>query len=190
MVTTPTRLGSTAISGWTVISGVNNPGAGSVDLISEGNYAPNPTAPPGSQIVDLDGSYGYTANPAGGIQQVIMGLTSGNKYTLSFFYTNNWQAPGSSSSGRVTIDDLSVTFTHTGATATTPNYTQATYTFTATANNVLSFASADPAGDYFGIWLSNVSIPNQAVVPEPASFIILGVGILTMCVCHRTLRLN
>ena len=78
-------LGATGITGWNVISGVNDPGAGSVDLISEGNYPPDPTAPPGSQIVDLDGSYGYTAHPAGGIQQVIMGLTPGNEYTLSFF---------------------------------------------------------------------------------------------------------
>jgi hypothetical protein len=162
-------VGSTAITGWTVISGVNDPGSGSVDLLH------NASIPvySGLQAVDLDGTGGV---PAGGLSQNVSGLTVGSLYTLDFFYANN--PFGTSSSALVTIGDLSATITHSGSTIATMNYSEATYTFTAT-NNLLAFSALDPAADQNGIILDNVSIV-AAAVPEPASCVTLSLGMLAV----------
>jgi hypothetical protein len=162
-------VGSTAITGWTVISGVNDPGSGSVDLL---HNALQP-AYAGLQAVDLDGT-GFPG--AGGLSQDVSGLTVGSLYTLDFFYANN--PFGSSSSALVTIGDLSVTITHSGSTIAAMNYSEGTYTFTAD-NSLLSFSSLDPANDNNGIILDNVSIAGAAV-PEPSSCVMLGLGLLSV----------
>ena len=147
-------VGSTAITGWTVISGVNDPGLGSVDL-TNGVFP----AHSGLQAIDLDGT-GVPA--AGGLSQNVSGLTVGSLYTLDFFYANN--PAGTSSSALVTIGSLSQTITHSGSTLAAMNYTEATFVFTAT-NSLLSFTSLDPAGDFTGIALDDVSI---VAAPSPS----------------------
>jgi hypothetical protein len=126
------NVGSTAITGWTVVSGTTDSGSGSVDLLS-GFQTPHS----GAQSVDLDGSSATGAPTAGGLSQTLTGLTPNAMYTLDFFYSNN--PNGSSSSAMVTVGNLSTIITHTGSGFRTPNYTEATFTFTASsATQVLS----------------------------------------------------
>jgi Protein of unknown function (DUF642)/PEP-CTERM motif len=162
-------VNSTAITGWTVISGIHDPGSGSVDLLHNASIPVHS----GLQAVDLDGTGGAAV---GGLSQNVSGLTPGSLYTLDFFYANN--PFGTSSSALVTIGDLSVTITHSGSTIAAMNYSEGTYTFTAT-NSLLSFSSLDPAGDENGIILDDVSIV-AASVPEPSSCVMLGLGLLAV----------
>jgi hypothetical protein len=165
-------FGATTITGWTVISGQNDPGLGSVDLLGTSFIAPHAGATAGSQTVDLDGT--STTNAAGGLQQTIGGLTSGVTYTLDFFYTNNYNAP--SASAMVTIDNLSFSMSHSGATQANPGYLEATLTFIGTGTNILQFYSLDPANDQSGIIIDSVSINPTTSTPEPASIAMLGLG--------------
>jgi choice-of-anchor C domain-containing protein len=165
------NVGSTAITGWTVISGTTDPGAGSVDLLSTFQ-----TPHSGSQSIDLDGS--PPGPTPGGISQLLTGLIPNTTYTLDFFYSNN--PNGTSSSALVTVGSLSTTITHSGAGFGTPNYTEATFTFTASATTqLLSFVSTDSATDVNGIILDDVSV-NVATVSEPATLGSAVVGVLMM----------
>jgi hypothetical protein len=175
-------VGSTGITGWTVASGVANPGFGSVDLIAS-TYFPVPTG----QSVDLDGT--GSSNVTGGLTQTLTGLVAGGTYTLQFFYANN--PAGVSSSANVAIGSLTTGITHSGSVGTslaTMNYTTGSYTFIAYGTSqVLSFTSTDPANDQNGIVLSNVSV-NLLSVPEPASCAMLGLGLLAAGVYTRSRR--
>jgi hypothetical protein len=176
-------VGSTAITGWTVASGVNNPGQGSVDLVSNSFF---PSTDGVGQSVDLDGTYG---NPAGGLTQTLVGLTAGYFYTLQFFYANN--PAGLSSSALVSVGSLTTGITHSGSNGNSlagMNYTTGTYTFAATGSTqLLSFLSTDPAADLNGIVLDNVSV-NFAAIPEPASCAMLGLGLLAVGAYTRARR--
>jgi choice-of-anchor C domain-containing protein len=160
-------VGSTGITGWTVIPGTNSGASGSVDLI--GSYFP---AHSGAQSVDLDGS---SIPGPGGLSQTITGLVQGTSYVLDFFYGNN--PNGTTASATVSIGTLTTTITHSGSTFGVMNYTEGTYSFVATGTTqILTFTSTDPSNDVNGIALDDVSIS----VPEPASCAMLGLGMLAV----------
>ena len=113
-----------------------------VDLIgpyASGGYWKAPIATDGS--VDLDG-----LNP-GGIEQMISGLISGDKYTLTFALSGNPDGPPITKSVDVSIGSVSddnFTYTLTGANSLSNMLWETeTVTFTAGASNILSFASQD-----------------------------------------------
>ena len=162
-----------------MISGTADPGAGSVDLLHGYQMVHS-----GSQAVDLDG----TVAPApGGLTQTLTGLTVGTQYILDFFYANNYG--GTTASAIVSVGSLSTTITHSGSTMANSNFTEGTYLFTATsANQILTFQSTDAASSVTGIVLDDVSV--NAVVPEPASVAMLGLGLVAAGAVSRLRRRN
>ena len=169
---------------WTVTG--TAPRAG-VDLIGPyrsggAGYWKAPIATDGS--VDLDGQ-----NP-GGIEQLISGLISGDKYKLTFELSGN---PAGSpitksvdvSIGSVVGDNFKYTLTRSNPLSNMLSETE-TVTFTAGATNILSFASQDPRS-YYGPALAEVAIVGTAI-PEPATraMMILGLAGLGMTAYRRT----
>lgn len=179
-------VGSTNITGWTVISGTQDSGSGSVDVVNTtffNSFGTQPV-PGGGYAVDLDGT-GSVA--AGGITQSGINLTLGDQYSLTFYYTIN---PGASTAASAKFSLGSETGTVNVAVGTT-SYTEATLTFTANsvdvASGVLTFQSTDAASDQFGVVIANVSIADMSV-PEPASCAMLGMGLLAVGAYARTRR--
>jgi len=153
--------GDPSLTGWTVTNG-----SVETDLTIPTFGAPTGSCNP--QNLDLDG------NSAGTITQSFATVI-GQTYSLAFDYSNNIYA--SSASATVSVTDSTLTplvITHSGATYGSLNWQYFNGTFVATSTSAtLTFASNDPASDTCGILLDNVSV---AGVPEPSSFILLGLG--------------
>jgi choice-of-anchor C domain-containing protein len=155
------NAGDPSLTGWTVTNG-------SVETDVTLPTFGAPTASGNPQNLDLDG------NSAGTITQSFA-TTVGQTYNLSFYYSNNPYGPGAAAT--VTVSDSSVAplvITHSGASNGSLDWQYVQESFVATSTSAtLTFASNDPASDTCGILLDNVSV---AGVPEPSSFILLGVG--------------
>lgn len=153
------QSGSTEITGWTVTQG-------DVDL-SRGDW----TSFDGSQSIDL---VGYNL---GGLQQTF-NTTPGSMYRLSFEYANNWvNGPGTAQVdliGQTTL--FSSTISHSNSTGSNMNWINYSTNFIANSNSTtLRFTALTKTYDG-GIVIDNVSVVQP--VPEPSSFVLLGIAIL------------
>jgi Protein of unknown function (DUF642) len=164
--------------GWSVISG-------NVDVTLGGGIYISAFA--GSQFLDLDGSN------AGAIQQTFI-TAPGASYELSFAYANNpvrGTVPASATVSVFNSDNSEhliapFTITHSSSTNGDPNWILSLVQFVAQGDQTtLSFASNDPFGSVGGIALDAVIITANAV-PEPSSWVLVGVGFLIIAkICRR-----
>ncbi len=163
------------ITGWTVIGH-------SVDYI--GSYW---QAADGSRNIDLNG------NGVGGVRQVIPGFTIGATYELYFYLSGNPDNLPVVKDLRVTVSgigDFDFTFDTTGVNHSNMGWTLESVPFVATATtHTITFASTTttPSVSY-GPALDDLSITEDlstAPVPEPASIVLAGAGLLALAVVRR-----
>jgi len=209
--TVGTVLNNSDLSGWTVGACVNYCNAGEQPFdflvtstlastgvwwypsnINAGGlvtvYASPSASPDGGNAVGIDAS-----NLTSPLQQALGNLVVGDYYRLTFYqasaqavdsndntgYNGNWQVSLGSS-------------TQTSTTMVNPfhgdtGWTQVTMTFTATATSeLLSFlAIANVGGEPAFLLLDGVTLQD---VPEPASFAVIGAGLLGVLVARRRRR--
>jgi hypothetical protein len=155
--------GTSFDSAWNITSG-------NVDLVYQaGGWPANPDTQP--NYLDLNG------NTAGTILQTF-NTTAGQKYSLTFVYSNNAGAAPDPDRANVLVDGNTLaTIQHYGATTSDLNWTSFSQTFIASgAQTTLSFAQIDNCCNG-GILLDSV---NVSAIPEPATWAMMILGFLGM----------
>jgi hypothetical protein len=142
--------------------------------------SPNPwglSAQDGNRFLDLTA---YPAGaPFGGVQQVLSTIV-GHQYLVNYYigtYTARWGGPPVSIQATAAAQSETCTIS-TPSTAST--WTSCEMTFTASSNSTLLSFLGTAGVQYIG--LDNVSVDDLGgpTVPEPATILLLGSGLLLM----------
>ena len=158
------------IPGWTIAPGTN------VDIVNAGYFGAGANSGTG-QFVDLNG----TGPGSQGEMSQDFATLSGATYQLTFLYANNFIGGPSSSSAQVeiTVSGLNTMVTHSTSSSSGLDWTQFTATFVAGSNlSTLTLKSLVAAGNG-GVLFDNIVIEQIAApIPEPASMIAMGSGVI------------
>ena len=167
-------------NGWTV----TNAADGS-DLTVVTEVSP---APDGTSVARFGGT---TLGDYDQISQVLS-TVNGQQYTLSFFFGDVGGGPGGEAEAPIRRDDPSLPlldfqaiwdgstiFDSQGGSTT---FTQFSFTVTGTGSDTLQFIGYNQPSFSF---LDEVSVDTAAATPEPASFVLIGVGLATLGMIRR-----
>jgi hypothetical protein len=144
-------------------------------------------SPVGGNYMMIDAVPAYN----GALQQTINGLNSGSNYTLTFYEATGQQSGFQAPSGMTQQFSVSLgSQTINAPLLNTPNngsdgWAQVSMTFTANSSSeLLSFvANGTPAGEPPMIMLDGVSLTQslgQGSAPEPGTYAMVGMGLLTL----------
>jgi choice-of-anchor C domain-containing protein len=171
--------GSTAITGWTVST------PGNIDYIGSLWVAAN-----GSRSLDLEGSAGTCVVPTncpGGIEQSFA-TTAGAEYTVTFDLAGNPDFGPLIKTVMISAAGQSQNFSFdiTGKSFGNMGWVLRSWTFTAAGpSTTLKFYTADSPATGFGPALDNVDVELTAAVPEPETFALLSLGLVSIGFLRR-----
>ncbi|MBW1720223.1 MAG: choice-of-anchor C family protein [Deltaproteobacteria bacterium] len=171
-------VGNTDINGWTITSGT-------VDWIQD-YWTPSD----GDRSLDMSGS------TKGTIAQIVLPTIIDQNYRVSFDMAGNPDGPPTVKTLQASVSPptkvFEFTFDISGKTTTEMGWETMWFDFTATNTwgyTMLSFGdlTGDSDGDWFGAALDNVQIVeiDSAPVPEPATVMLVGTGLLGMIAFGR-----
>jgi choice-of-anchor C domain-containing protein len=160
-------VGSTCITGWSVVSG-------NIDYVGGLWQAEN-----GNDSIDMDG------NTDGAIAQTFDTIL-GNVYSVSFYLAGNTNAAPTVKTLQVSATSgtpQTYTFNDTGFSNSNMGYILETYSFTAGGTSTtLTFTSLDNPSSNAGAVIDNVSVTDLSAAPEPGTLaLVLGaVGLMAL----------